>query len=111
MKDIPSSYLPADASDSLLKLGQNIRRARKLRSLSQQECADRALITRVTLARLERGSPGVSVGTLARILWVFGEVAVLGDLLNLANDNLAQILVDRGLPKYVRHKKDPDEDF
>lgn len=111
MRNIPSSYLPEQARDALLELGRNIRRARKLRSLSQQECADRALITRMTLARLERGSPGVSLGTLARVFWVLGEARSLGDLLNLANDSLAQILVDRGLPKHVRRKKDPDEDF
>lgn len=69
------------------------------------------MIARETLARLERGEPGVSISTLARVFWVFGEVRSLGELLNLANDSLAQILVDRGLPKYVRRRKDPDEDF
>lgn len=55
----------------LLEFGENVKVARKLRKLTQQDIADRAGISRQTVSKLEKGD-AVSSDTLFSILYVIG---------------------------------------
>ena len=61
-------------------LGENIKLARKRRSLTQQLISERTGISRVTLRKIEQGDAGVSIGHYLSVLAA----------LNLADD-LAQV--------------------
>ena len=105
--------LPLSLCNIITIVGHNIRLARKKRGLTMQDTADRMFVTRKTLARLESGDPGVSVGILASALLTLG---LENDLLKLADpeaDTTGNI-IDR--EKYaqkqrVRQRKKIDMDF
>ncbi len=72
--------LPAEATAALARLGEHLALARVRRKESQRDWAQRLGVSVPTLARLERGDPGVSAGILATALWMMGRVQALGDL-------------------------------
>lgn len=72
--------LPPEATTALARLGEHLALARVRRKESQREWAARLGVSVPTLARLERGDPGVSAGILATALWMMGRVQALGDL-------------------------------
>jgi transcriptional regulator with XRE-family HTH domain len=87
----------------LIELGTNIKLARLRRRLSSSQISERAGINRVTLWSIEKGSPAVSMGAYAQVLFVLG---LEKDLLNIANDDTlgrklqdAKILVKKRAPK------------
>lgn len=69
----------------LRKLGENIKLARLRRKLSSAMVAQRANISRPTVLAIEKGSTGVSIGTLVQVLFVLG---LEKDLLQVANDDV-----------------------
>ncbi|RPI19060.1 MAG: XRE family transcriptional regulator [Ignavibacteriae bacterium] len=73
------------SSSILEELGENIKLARLRRRLSTTIVAERAGITRMTLWSIEKGSPGVSVGFLLKVLKVLG---LERDILNVAKDDI-----------------------
>jgi transcriptional regulator with XRE-family HTH domain len=83
------------AEKILIQLGENIRLARKRRQLSGMQVAERAGIARSTLQLIEKGSPGVAMGTYLQVLFVLGLEKDL--LLVAANDTLGRKLQDAGL--------------
>ncbi len=68
----------------LAGLGEHVKLARLRRNLSQQQVCERAEISRPTLRAIERGSPGVSLGTLAAVLQV---LALEKDIALIARDD------------------------
>ncbi len=62
------SALPPKSISRLRDLGHRIRLARKRRKLTLRELADLMLVSVATLQRLEKGAPGVSLGTLMTAL-------------------------------------------
>lgn len=69
----------------LRSLGANLAASRKIHGLTQQELADRAGITRATLASLEHGEGGPRVEALLAVARVLGS----NDALVGATDPLA----------------------
>src|SRR3990167_7995321 len=63
---------PIEIAEALRMLGDNIRVARVRRSLTQTELAQKCLVSRKTIAALEQGAQGTSIGTLFSILWSLG---------------------------------------
>lgn len=59
-----------DWESALVALGERIRIARKRRRWSQRSFADRMGVTKQTVERLERGDPGIRLGTLTAALRV-----------------------------------------
>jgi len=79
----------------LAALGERLRLARLRRRYSAEMVAIRSGITRVTLARIERGEAGTSLGAYVAVLRVLG---LHGDLDGIAKDDvLARKLQDLGL--------------
>ncbi|MCH8544023.1 MAG: helix-turn-helix domain-containing protein [Alcanivorax sp.] len=80
-------YRPAPAARrALRKLGEDIREARLRRNLPMEVVAERASTSRSTLARVEKGDPGVGLGVLAGVLQALGLLDRLGDLADSARD-------------------------
>lgn len=77
MANTTSALLPA--TEALLKeFGERLRLARMRRRLQAKEVAERAGMTEVTLRRVERGLPGVSMGAYLAVMQVLqlqGDVA------------------------------------
>ncbi len=76
-------------------LGENIRLARLRRRLTTIQVSERAGISRSTLYAVEKGAPGVSLGSYTQVLHVLG---LEKDLLSVARDDeLGRKLQDAGL--------------
>lgn len=90
------------AQKALCELGRDIAIARKRRQLTQSRLAEAASVHVTTVRRLENGDPGVSLGTLAMVLLVLGEGDLLGEILDVARDDIGLALSVSSLPKRVR---------
>lgn len=60
------------AKKILTTVGENIKMARLRRKLSSEQVAERANISRPTLLSIEKGSPGISIGSYLQVLVVLG---------------------------------------
>jgi transcriptional regulator with XRE-family HTH domain len=80
---------------ALITFGENIKLARLRRKLNAEQVAQRANISRKALWAVETGSPGVAIGTYAKVLFVMG---LEKDFLKIAGDDtLGRKLHDAGL--------------
>lgn len=107
MRTVPP--LPIPVKRALKKLGADIRDARKRRRIPMKLMAERAFITRVTLAKVEKGEPGVSLGIYACVLFVLGLTSRLADLADARYDELGLFLEEERLPKRIRLPKASDQ--
>jgi len=91
-------------------LGQNIKLARLRRKMSTEQLAERAGIGRMTLYKIEKGSPVVSMGNYMQVLFILGlekDLMLIG-----ADDPLgrkiqdAKLLVKQRSPKLKKKKED-----
>jgi transcriptional regulator with XRE-family HTH domain len=64
--------------------------------------AERALISRTTLTKVEKGEPGVSLGIYAAVLFVLGLADRLGDLASAETDAVGLALEEERLPERIR---------
>lgn len=99
-KTTPPQPLPVKRA--LRKLGADIRDARKRRRIPLDLLAQRALTSHVTMIKVERGDPSVSIGVYANVLFALGLVERLGDVADRAYDEVGQALEDERLPKRAR---------
>lgn len=77
------------------EMGEQIKLARLRRKLSTEQIAERANISRSTLWAVEKGNPGVAMGTYLQVLFVLG---LEKDFLLLAQDDgLGRKLQDANL--------------
>ena len=88
-------------------MGEQMKLARKRRGLSLATIAERAQCTQLTLMRVEKGVPTVSIGIYARVLYALG---LDEDILLLArNDEAGNALVNTKLmKKNQRNEEDYD---
>jgi len=104
MKSNKFQVLPSTAK-ILSEFGENIKLARLRRKLSAQQVSERANISRPTLLALEKGLPGVSIGSYAQVLFILG---LEKDLLKVAEDDrLGRKLQDAGMIVKERAPKKP----
>ncbi len=94
--------LPVEITERITILGDRIRLARKRRSLTMEEMASRMFVTRKTLARLEKGEPGVSLAVLTSALWVLGLENDLKNLVDPEQDTVGIFHERKRLPERVR---------
>ena len=98
--------LPRKVQRNLETAGEKIKLARKRRSLSLEAVAERAQCTKLTLMRVEKGTPTVSIGIYARVLYALG---LDEDILLLAQkDEAGQALVNA---KLMRKNERNDEEY
>lgn len=84
----------------LRALGERVRAARLRRAYPAETVAQRAGITRMTLMRVERGDPAVSLGVYARVLQALGLEADLDHI--ATDDELGRKLQDANLGERAR---------
>ncbi len=91
-KFMKSNWMTRGLQEKLDIVGEQFQLARLRRNLSMDQVAQRAQCSRLTLARLEKGSATVSFGTVARVL---NALQLENDLLELAKDDaLGHMLQD-----------------
>ncbi len=90
------------ATKSLARLGGDVRAARLRRGMAVSDLAVRASTSASTIARLEKGDPGVSIGAFANILLALGLVERLAELFDLRNDVLGLAITAERAPKRGR---------
>ncbi len=96
--------LPLPVRRALIKLGADISAARRRREISTLLMAERALISRTTLHRAERGDPAVSIGVYATLLFVLGLTDRLATLADPSADPVGMGLAEEQLPKRIRRR-------
>ena len=100
-----NNQLPLPVRRALRKLGGDLRDARRRRRIPVAIAAERASISRTTLVKLEKGDPGVSMGTYATMLFVMGMTERVADLADARSDNVGRQLEEEHLPLRIRLKK------
>ncbi len=94
---------PRKLEEKMTLMGEQIRLARLRRNLSIAQIAERATCSPLTVARIEKGAPTVSIGIYARVLYSLG---LDDDLLLIAKeDALGRNLQDLSLKHRQRASK------
>jgi hypothetical protein len=98
-KAFPS--LPLPVKRALKKLGGDIADARRRRRIPTTLMAKRAMISRATLARVEKGVPQVSLGIYATVLFILGLEKHLANLADVRTDDIGLGLEEDRLPQKI----------
>jgi hypothetical protein len=109
MKSKSKATLPIPVKRALSHLGRHIREARIKRRIPTAIMSERCFISRMTLNKVEKGDPSVSMGVYATVLFVLGLTNRLEDLINPKYDNLGLLLQEEQLPKRIRQKRQFDK--
>lgn len=87
---------------SLLNLGQSLKQARLRRRLKMTLVAERAGISRETLAKIQKGDPGVSMGNYAMVAFAIGLGTDWMKFADIENDRTGQVLDEERIPRRAR---------
>jgi DNA-binding XRE family transcriptional regulator len=98
---MPTQTLPIPVKSALHTLGSDIRDARLRRRIPSAVMAQRAFISRTTLVKVEKGDPGVGIGTYAAVLFALGMLDRLRDLAGAKTDEIGLALEEERLPKRI----------
>jgi DNA-binding XRE family transcriptional regulator len=93
--------IPFPVRRALLKLGKDIREARIHRRIATAVMANRASITRMTLYKIERGNPSVSVAAYSTVLFILGMIDRFAEVADVKFDKAGRSLAEE-LPKSIR---------
>ncbi len=69
-KQTMGTRMPRKLAEKMAIMGEQIKLARLRRNLSIAQVAERATCSPLTVSRIEKGSPTVSIGIYARVLYV-----------------------------------------
>ena len=98
-----ANWLPRQLEERLEVVGEQFRLARLRRNLTVGQVAERAQCNRLTIARLEKGLPTVSIGVVLRVLYA---LQLDEDILRLAEDDkLGRVIQDLSLKDRKRASK------
>lgn len=104
-KSHSAAATPIPVTRALRKLGHDIRDARRRRRIPVAIMAERVSISRTTLSKVEKGDPGVSLGTYATVLFVLGLIDRLSELADVRHDSVGLELEEERLPERIRHPR------
>ena len=107
MRSQSSKPLPLPVKRTLKKIGADLADARKRRRISTSTMAQRAMISRTTLVKVEKGDPGVSIGVIATVMFVLGMTDRLTDIADASHDRLGLDLESEKLPKRISSSRKP----
>lgn len=96
---------PISVRFGLKSLGLSLKKARLRRRLSMALVSDRAGISRETLAKIQNGDPGVSMGNYASVIYALGFGTEWMRLADLVNDPVGLALDEERLPQRVRAQR------
>lgn len=102
-KSTMGTRLPRKLAQKMEVVGEQIRLARLRRNLSIAQVAERATCSPLTVMKIEKGTPTVSIGIYLRVLYA---LQLDDDILALAKDDaLGRALQDMGLKRRERASK------
>ena len=96
------THLPIPMQKALRRLGKNISDARRRRRIGMELMSERAGFSRITLSKIEKGDPSVSMGSYASALFVLGMIDHLAQLAASSHDIVGRELEEENLPKRIR---------
>lgn len=96
--------LPLPVRKALRKLGADIRLARRRRRLPQALLAERAMVSHVTMIKVERGDPSVSMGIYATVLFLLGMADRVGRLAEPGEDETGLAIEEEHIPERIHLK-------
>ena len=99
---------PIPVRRAIRQLGKDIRNARRKRRIPTTIMAERASISRTTLAKIESGEPNVSMANYATVLFVLGLIDKLGEVAHPGLDDVALALEEERLPKRIHLHKEKE---
>ncbi|MCW8452616.1 helix-turn-helix domain-containing protein [Legionella quinlivanii] len=95
-------HLPLPMQKGLRILGKNISDARRRRRIPMELLSERCGISRLTLSKIEKGNPSVSMGAYASALFVLGLSEDLTRVADPSHDIVGRELEEEHLPKRIR---------
>lgn len=102
-KKTNGNLMPRKLAENLRIVGEQIRLARLRRNFTLAQIADRAMCSELTVARVEKGLPTVSIGIYLRVLYA---LQLENDILLVAKDDeLGRNLQDLHLKQRKRASK------
>ena len=101
----PLSATPVPVRHTLTKLGADLREARLRRRIPMALLAERASVSRTTLANIEKGDGGVALGNYARALFALGLLDRLAELADARHDETGLAIASEDLPKRIRQRR------
>jgi len=102
-KNTMGNKLPRKLEQKMQIVGEQIKLARLRRNLSIAQIAERAMVSELTVSRVEKGLPTVAVGIFLRILYA---LQLDDDILCIAKDDtMGKALQDLGLKTRKRAAK------
>ena len=102
-KNTMGTKLPRKLEEKMKLMGEHIKLARLRRNLSIAQIAERATCSPLTVNRIEKGSPTVSIGIYARVLYA---LQLDDDLILIAQDDKqGRLLQDLSLKNRQRATK------
>ena len=110
-RKMAQKQLPIPVQSAIKKLGHDIRDARRRRRIQTSVMAERAMISRGTLNKIEQGDAGVSIANYGVILFILGMLDRLRSIADIQYDSVGQSLDEERLPQRIRHSKIKDGDF
>jgi len=93
--------------NGLRRMGDDIKKARLRRRLKMTIVAERAGISRETLAKIQKGDPGVSMGNYAMAIFAIGLGVEWMNLAAIEKDFTGQVLDEQRIPLRARDKGKP----
>ncbi|MEO7476207.1 MAG: helix-turn-helix transcriptional regulator [Gemmatimonadales bacterium] len=97
--------LPPAVLEALAELGADLTALRRRRRIPVAAAAERALISRSTLYKVERGDPGVSLAVYATVLQGYGLVQRLAGVADGRFDQHGLALDTARLPRRIRPRR------
>jgi len=100
-----------DVINMLKTFGERIRTARIRRRWSMENLGERINVSRRTVARIENGDPGVSLGIFLTALWVLGLWNTVGNVAEPSADKVGEHMERIRQPKRVHRQQEEELDF
>ncbi len=102
------THLPIPVKSALRRMGKNISDARRRRRIAMALMSERCGFSRITLSKIEKGDPSVSMGAYASALFVLGMSEHLVRVADASYDIVGNELEEENLPKRIRAPKNGD---
>jgi len=99
---IKKAHLPIPVQKALRRLGKDISAARRRRRIAMELMSERAGFSRITLSKIEKGDPSVSMGAYACSLFVLGMTDSLAQVADASQDIIGRAMEEESLPKRIR---------
>lgn len=97
--------LPISVRGELIRLGDSLKKARLRRRLKMVTVADRAGISRETLAKIQKGDSGVAIGSYAAVIFALGLGTEWMRLAEIPKDKVGMALDEDRIPRRARDIK------